>query len=170
MRKSGTLQTWNDDRGFGFISPLEGNTPIFVHISAFPKDGSRPTIGEKVTYEEISGRDGRAQAAKVERKAFPGPRPPKTKSGTMKNSGGWLGTLFAVAVISIAVASGYQWYKGRTHRLDLEALPARPVTQAPAATPSTRSSPAICRLSEGWLIPQRSAARRKWPASTRATK
>ncbi|MBP5986700.1 MAG: cold shock domain-containing protein [Azonexus sp.] len=50
MRKTGTLQTWNDERGFGFISPLEGNTPIFVHISAFPKDGSRPTVGEKVTY------------------------------------------------------------------------------------------------------------------------
>src|SRR5574343_765261 len=134
MRKTGTLQTWNDDRGFGFISPLEGNTPIFVHISAFPKDGSRPTIGEKVTYEETPGRDDRSQAVKVERTAFPGPRPPKAKAAARANSGSWLGTLFAVALISVALASGYQWYKGCTERLRLEAAPAGPASQAlPAA-------------------------------------
>ena len=50
MRKSGTLQTWNEERGFGFVSPSDGGQALFVHISEFPKDGSRPTVGEKLTY------------------------------------------------------------------------------------------------------------------------
>lgn len=41
MRIHGTLTKWNDERGFGFIS--QGSREIFVHISAFPRDGVRPT-------------------------------------------------------------------------------------------------------------------------------
>ncbi|HZV55939.1 MAG TPA: cold shock domain-containing protein, partial [Rhodocyclaceae bacterium] len=46
MRIEGTLGKWNDDRGFGFIAPRQGGPEVFVHISAFPKDGRRPTVGE----------------------------------------------------------------------------------------------------------------------------
>lgn len=48
------------------------------------------------------------------------------KAGAKTNSVSWLGTLFAVALIGVALASGYQWFKGRAHRLHLEALPATP--------------------------------------------
>lgn len=137
MRKSGALQTWNDDRGFGFISPLEGDMQIFVHISAFPKDGSRPTIGEKLTYLESFGRDGRPRATEVERTAFPGSRTPKAETRDKTNAGSWLGSLVAVVLISIALASGYQWYKAYTHRLRLEAQPASSVTQAQHAATSS---------------------------------
>ncbi len=51
MRIEGTLTKWNDDRGFGFITPTQGGSEIFVHISAFPKDGRRPAIGERLTFE-----------------------------------------------------------------------------------------------------------------------
>ena len=37
MRKKGTLTKWNDDRGFGFITPSGGEEPVFVHISAFAR-------------------------------------------------------------------------------------------------------------------------------------
>lgn len=137
MRKTGTLQTWNDDRGFGFISPSDGNAQIFVHISAFPNDGSRPTAGEKVTYLEASGRDGRPQATNVERTAFPGARTRSVKTRGKGNSRSWLGTLLAVAMVAIALTSGYRWYKGYTHRLQLEVLPA---TSAPEALHSAASS------------------------------
>lgn len=51
MRIEGTLFKWNDDRGFGFITPSQGRQEIFVHISTFPKDGVRPTLREKLTFE-----------------------------------------------------------------------------------------------------------------------
>lgn len=51
MRFEGTLSKWNDERGFGFIAPAQGGPEVFVHISVFPKDGSRPKVGENVTFE-----------------------------------------------------------------------------------------------------------------------
>jgi len=70
MRLSGTLRSWNDDRGFGFIAPTHGGAELFVHISALPRDGTRPTVGEKLTYELGRGRDGKPQAVNVIRQAI----------------------------------------------------------------------------------------------------
>lgn len=60
MRIEGTLSKWNEDRGFGFITPAQGGQDVFVHISAFPKDGVRPTLGETLSFEiEIDNNDNR---------------------------------------------------------------------------------------------------------------
>ena len=61
---NGTLARWNDDRGFGFIKPDNGNQDIFVHISAFPKDDIRPTIGEQISFE-IEDNNGKNRAIKL---------------------------------------------------------------------------------------------------------
>jgi len=53
------LGDWNDDRGFGFITPASGGSRVFAHVSAFPR-GGRPVPGGEVTYEQI--RDGRNRA------------------------------------------------------------------------------------------------------------
>lgn len=137
MRKTGTLQTWNDDRGFGLISPLEGTQPVFVHISQFPKDGSRPTVGEKLTYIEASGSNKRPQATKVERTAFPKSRTPKAKTMVESESGSWLGTLLVIVLVTGALTFGYRQYEQYTLRLQLEALPA---SSAPIAASSTASN------------------------------
>lgn len=65
MRSEGTLSQWHDDRGFGFITPAEGGPKVFVHISAFPKDGRRPTVGERLSFEIVVAPNGKRQAAHV---------------------------------------------------------------------------------------------------------
>lgn len=78
MRLSGTLRSWKDDRGFGFIAPTHGGAELFVHISALQKDGSRPTAGERLTYELGRGKNGQPQAINVLRTAI-GPSTKQTR-------------------------------------------------------------------------------------------
>lgn len=61
MRFEGTLKTWNDERGFGFIAATQGGDDIFVHISAMPH-GRRPTIGEPLSFEIDLNKDGKKRA------------------------------------------------------------------------------------------------------------
>jgi cold shock CspA family protein len=63
MRFEGTLKTWHDDRGFGFIEPTQGGQEIFVHIKAFPAGTGRPQVGQVLSFEVALGPNGkRAQA------------------------------------------------------------------------------------------------------------
>ena len=65
MRIEGKLTKWNDDRGFGFITPTQGGADIFVHISAFPNDSRRPTIGERLSFEIETDGTGKKRAKSV---------------------------------------------------------------------------------------------------------
>lgn len=66
MRQTGELVDWNDDRGFGFIRAPNGEK-IFIHISALAagSDGTRPRLGDHVSFETAPGRDGRPSAARA---------------------------------------------------------------------------------------------------------
>lgn len=63
MRRSGTLKSWNDERGFGFIEPAQGGKDIFVHIKAFPPGTGRPIIGQVLTFEIERGPKGQEACA-----------------------------------------------------------------------------------------------------------
>lgn len=67
MRTHGTLTKWNEDRGFGFITPASGGSELFVHISAFPRDARRPAVGDIVSYETETSPDGKTRAVKIMR-------------------------------------------------------------------------------------------------------
>jgi uncharacterized membrane protein YsdA (DUF1294 family)/cold shock CspA family protein len=63
-RRQGVLAEWNDDRGFGFITPAAGGSRVFVHVSAFPR-GQRPVTGCELTYAELRDDRDRARASEV---------------------------------------------------------------------------------------------------------
>jgi uncharacterized membrane protein YsdA (DUF1294 family)/cold shock CspA family protein len=63
-RQQGVLEDWNDDRGFGFITPAAGGPRVFVHVSAFPR-GRRPVNGCEVTYAEVRDERSRSRASQV---------------------------------------------------------------------------------------------------------
>jgi len=109
---SGTLSTWHDDRGFGFIAPAQGGRELFVHVSAFPRDGSRPTIGEVLTYELGRGKDGEPQVVRVIRAAVGATHPKRFQSKNTSNSGlGLKGILVTLALLVGTSAFGYHQYQ-----------------------------------------------------------
>jgi uncharacterized membrane protein YsdA (DUF1294 family)/cold shock CspA family protein len=66
MRFDGTIKSWNDERGYGFIEPRLGGQDIFVHIKSLPAGTGRPTVGLWVSFEVETNTDGKKRAKSVQ--------------------------------------------------------------------------------------------------------
>lgn len=66
MRIQGTLTSWHDDRGFGFIEAAQGGQPVFVHIKAFPSGAGRPVVGQVLSFEVEMAPNGKKRAVAVQ--------------------------------------------------------------------------------------------------------
>jgi CspA family cold shock protein len=61
MRITGTVKWFNDQKGFGFITPEDGSKDCFVHHSAIKADGFRSLAeGERVEFDVVQGQKGPA--------------------------------------------------------------------------------------------------------------
>jgi CspA family cold shock protein len=57
----GTVKWFNDSKGFGFITPDEGDRDCFVHYSAIQGDGFKSlSEGDRVEFEMGEGPKGPA--------------------------------------------------------------------------------------------------------------
>ena len=61
MRMTGTVKWFNDAKGFGFITPENGEKDLFVHHSAIQSQGFKSLAeGERVEFEIVQGQKGPA--------------------------------------------------------------------------------------------------------------
>lgn len=111
MRIHGNLKKWKDDRGFGFIAIPQQSSEIFVHISEFPKDGVRPTIGESLSFEMKNDKNGKKRAIRIERE---GAKASKDKKGSAL---AWnhVYIKFGVSII-VAITLAYAGYYVVSHQ------------------------------------------------------
>jgi CspA family cold shock protein len=61
---TGTVKFWNQERGFGFITTADYRD-IFAHISQISDECDDPAKGDRVTFIEDKGRDGRPYARRI---------------------------------------------------------------------------------------------------------
>ncbi|MER7671905.1 cold-shock protein [Kitasatospora sp. NPDC058162] len=63
-RQNGTVKWFNDEKGYGFISP-ESGADLFVHFRSIESTGFKSLVeGQKVSFEAVQGQKG-MQADKV---------------------------------------------------------------------------------------------------------
>ena len=63
----GTVNWFNPTKCYGFIEPEDGSKDAFVHISSVESSGlSSLNEGQKVSYELVSGREGKMAAENIE--------------------------------------------------------------------------------------------------------
>ena len=70
MSQLGRIEQWNDDKGYGFVRPLESQAGAdapraFVHVKAIARAGRRPAEGDLVRYEVQRDAKGRLNAVGV---------------------------------------------------------------------------------------------------------
>jgi uncharacterized membrane protein YsdA (DUF1294 family)/cold shock CspA family protein len=108
MRFTGTLKTWNDERGFGFIGPTQGGQEVFVHIKDFPSGSGRPSVGQVLTFEVETSPNGKKKARAIQ---YPVRERQRTRS-RIESTAPW--TLPRVLVIPVfaAVYAAVVWRWG----------------------------------------------------------
>jgi len=120
---TGSIITWNDDRGYGFIAVDKSSTKkYFVHISGFGQIPRRPLVGDVVRFVSVESMGGKQQAVNVRIAGLP-PQVAPTRSGgatpaarprrrVLPSESGrrgrhWIGSGFA---LSLAIGAGIYAY------------------------------------------------------------
>jgi len=105
MRFDGTIKSWDDERGFGFIEPDGGGQDIFVHIKAFKGLRERPQASQRVSFEIELGPQGKKRALNVE--LIRAARPARNRESRNGSAQWGSATLFAIPAFGIVLMLGY---------------------------------------------------------------
>jgi cold shock CspA family protein len=60
--RSGKLTKWRDERGFGFIQPVDGSQEVFLHIAEVKGATRRPQENDTIYYHCVVDSDGKVRA------------------------------------------------------------------------------------------------------------
>ena len=65
---TGTVKFYNDQKGYGFISPDDGSKDVFVHATALERGGLRGLVeGQKVSFDtEQDRRSGKVAVGNIQ--------------------------------------------------------------------------------------------------------
>jgi len=99
MRYQGRVTNWNDDKGYGFVTPNGGGDKAFVHIKTF-SSSRRPIEGDLITYEVEKDPQNRIRAVSIR---YPGVPKTAPKRATPHYFGVILVTLFSCVVVALTV-------------------------------------------------------------------
>jgi uncharacterized membrane protein YsdA (DUF1294 family)/cold shock CspA family protein len=58
----GKLTKWNDERGFGFIQPVNSHQEVFLHISEIQASTRRPQVDDTIYYYAVANENGQLRA------------------------------------------------------------------------------------------------------------
>lgn len=61
----GKVVSWNDDKGFGFITPEDQSERVFFHISSVKKASRKPSVGDVVVFDVTRDPQNRLKASHV---------------------------------------------------------------------------------------------------------
>lgn len=150
-RFNGTLKKWNTERGFGFVVAEHGDQDLFVHVSAFPRDGHQPIVGEPLSFEIELGKDGRKRAVRVRRpggvlEAALGSRERPIHANRRKilgrpkpaSSSSTVGKLFVVVLLLAVGWFGYGEYRSYMVARSTSSESSQGVLATPAPSTTTR--------------------------------
>jgi cold shock protein len=64
MAQEGTVKFFKTDKGYGFIKPDDGNSDIFVHITAVERAGLKSlTQGQRLSFDVEPDKKGKGPKA-----------------------------------------------------------------------------------------------------------
>jgi len=144
MPLEGQLVKWNDERGFGFIRASQDGQEVFVHISAFPRDGRRAHLGERVSFNVERSDDGKTRAVGIRRQSATRPIVP-SRNGAKGSRVPWgrLGAGLAVILATSLGVFGYQTFSLRLPSFTFGGA-ADHLTKAPSKYERTPAAAARC--------------------------
>lgn len=103
MPIKGTISSWNDDKGFGFISPRAGGKTVFIHIKGFNDRSYRPKVNDIVIYKLSKDKKGRTCAVDA---TIAGSKPRKNTARKSKAPSALFVLAFLTAV-AVSAATGH---------------------------------------------------------------
>lgn len=146
-RFNGKLTKWNAERGFGFVVADHGDQELFVHVTAFPRNGRPPAIGEALTFEMELDKEGRKRAVRVRRPGEPDPGASRGRPATRRQKEHAETNSMGAFLVALLLVGGLAWYGYTQYAERKAALLAAPhIQSAPAeqAIPTPRPPAFSC--------------------------